>query len=151
MRHRFLYATLLPPFNYSSFAEVNFKSRPVSADTARSRRASLIFFQVGLLFTTTGLATGFYGSWFIVYIGRPPRFARHSLNQTGTGSAAIIGFARAVRLNALCIEATIKSLWIVATCLDCNRTFVAKREKYIGQTANALDFRSSTHIRYCLD
>lgn len=91
-----------------------------------------------------GLATG-YGSWFIVYIGRQPRFARHSLNPTGTGSARpLLASPGVVRLNALRIGMAIKPLWIATTCLDCNRTFVAKRGKCIALVDGKCDFCSST-------
>jgi len=59
------------------------------------------------------------------------RFARHSLNRPGTGSARLAVIAAslsAVRLYALRIERTAKPLAarVAATCLLCNRTFAAE-------------------------
>jgi len=108
-RHRFLYATLFPSSNYSFLAEVNFKSRPVSADTGLPRSHPRFLPSRTIIYCRPG-----FRLWFVVYRLYRPLFARHSLNQTWTGSAAIIGFARAVRLNVLCIKMAIKLLWIVA-------------------------------------
>jgi len=109
-RHRFLYATLFPSSNYSFLAEVNFKSRPVSADTGLPHSHPRFLPSRTIIYDCR---PGFR-LWFVVYRLYRPLFARHSLNQTWTGSVAIIGFARAVRLNVLCIRMAIKPLWIVA-------------------------------------